>query len=365
MQGTEKISGTQLGLLMFSFVISTLILSVPGVMVAFAKQNAWLSIFPASITGVVSIIVMTTLAKRHPGMTIIQYSSKICGKWFGMVINLYFIYYLFFFISSTVNEHAGFIQTVLLPRTPTIVSIITMLILCAFAVISGIEVIARSNEFLTPLIILSLLPLLILSFWDAEPHLLKPFLAEGIVPVLKGAVVPSAWMSQFFFLGWLLPNLNKPEEAKPIAFKALLSMIVVIVILDLIAIMVFGPITGRLNYSFLRILQYVGITGSLERLEAIAVSIWVMGIFIKVSVLLYMFCISIVQTFSLEEYRVIVFPVTLLSIIGSVWIFKSAAEFVGWITYTYPILAFVTQTMFPLLLLIIDQIKKGMIKSSS
>ncbi|WP_261304986.1 hypothetical protein [Paenibacillus andongensis] len=41
MQVSEKITGTQLGLLMITSVVSTLILSGPGAMVALAKQNAW------------------------------------------------------------------------------------------------------------------------------------------------------------------------------------------------------------------------------------------------------------------------------------------------------------------------------------
>ena len=169
---------------------------------------------------------MTTLANRYPGLTIMQYSSKIVGKWFGKCIGFYFTYYLFFFISSTVNEHAGFINIVLLPKTPSLVGILTILILCGLAVIAGIEVIGRSNEFLTPLIIVFLIPLFILSIGDADPAQLKPILGDGILPVLKGAVVPSAWMSQFFFMGWLLPYLNQPEKARKLSLIALLGIVI-------------------------------------------------------------------------------------------------------------------------------------------
>lgn len=358
MRVTEKITATQIGLLIFTFIVSTLILSVPGVMVAYAKQDAWLSIFPASITGFISIWVMTSLASRYPGLTIMEYSSEIVGKWLGKLIGFYFTYYLFFFISSTVNEHAGFITTVLLPKTPALIGIVTILILCALAVFSGIEVIGRCNEFLTPIIIIFLIPLFILSITDADPEQLKPFLGEGIRPVLQGAVVPSAWMSQFFFLGWLLPFLNKPEKARKVSLIALGSIMVLFVLIDLIAVMVFGPITGRLNFSFLRVIEYIGIVGSLERLEALAVSVWIMGIYVKVSVLLFMFCLSVSQLFNIKSYRNIISPVTLLSVVGSVWIFENAAEFQNWIIHSYPILAFCTQSFLPLALLTIDSIKR-------
>lgn len=363
MHVTEKISANQIGFLIFTFVVSTLILSVPGVMVGFAKQDAWMSVFPASLTGIISIWVMTTLANRYPGLTIMEYSSRIVGKWLGKIFGFYFTYYLFFFISSTVNEHAGFINTVLLPRTPSYVGIVTILVLAGLAVFSGIEVIGRCNEFLVPIIIALLIPLFILSIGDADPGQLKPVLGEGMMPVLKGAVVPSAWMSQFFFMGWLLPYLNQPQKARKASFIALISMVVLIVIIDLVAIMVFGPISGRLNFSFLRVVEYIGIVGSLERMEALAVSVWIMGIFVKVSVLLFMFCLSVSQLFNVKSYRGIVSPVTLLSIVGSVWIFKNAAEFQAWITHSYPILALFTQSLLPLSLLIIDTLRRRINKS--
>lgn len=347
-----------MSLLFFTFIVSTLILSVPGIMVSFAKQNAWMSILPAMFTGIVNIWVLTALSKRHPGKSIIQYSSIICGRWFGTVLGLFFTYYLFFFISSTVNEHAGFISIILLLKTPPIISMTTMLLLCALAVLAGVEAIARCNEIIVPIIVFLLIPIFVFSIRDMELARLSPVLADGIMPVLKGAIVPSAWMSQFFFLGWFLPHLN--EKSPHIRRNLLLSMasvVMLIIAIDIVTITIFGPITPRLKFAFFKVIQYIGLIGSLERLEAIAIAIWILGIFIKVSMLLYMFCISASQLFGARNYRRTILPVTLFSVVGSVWIFKSDAEFQAWITFTYPILAFITQSLLPLLLLAIDTLK--------
>ncbi|WP_025692553.1 hypothetical protein [Paenibacillus zanthoxyli] len=56
-----------------------------------------------------------------------------------------------------------------------------------------------------------------------------------------------------------------------------------------------------------------------------------------------------------------VLPITVLSSVGSVWIFKNAAEFQLWITFTYPILALFMQSLLPLLLLAIDSIKAKLV----
>ncbi|WP_081949381.1 GerAB/ArcD/ProY family transporter [Paenibacillus durus] len=361
-QSSGKISGYQLSLLFFTFIVSTLILSVPGIMVAFAKQNAWLSILPASLTGIVNIYVLTALSRRYPGQSIMQYTAVICGKWGGKLVGVFFTYYLFFFISSTVNEHARFLNNVLLMNTPSLVLIITLLLLCGLAVLAGVETIGRCNEIIVLIVVMLLLPIFIFSIRDADPARLFPVLAEGLVPVIKGSVVPSAWMSQFFFLGWFLPHLNeKPQQVRKKLLTALCGIVLLIMAIDALTIMVFGPITPRMNFAFLNVIKYTDIIGPLERLEAIAIMIWILGIFIKVAMLLYMLCISATQLFGANNYRKTVVPITVLSAVGSVWIFKNAAGFQIWITFTYPILALFMQSLLPCLLLAIDTIKAKLV----
>ena len=211
------------------------------------------------------------------------------------------------------------------------------------------------------IIIILLIPVFFIAIPDMDITRLSPVLAEGVMPILKGAVVPSAWMSQVFFLGWFLQHANKiTQSIRKDMFAVIVGIVALIIGIDIITISIFGPVTARLKFAFLEVIQYIGIRGSLERIEAIAIAIRALGIFIKVSMLLYMFTISTAQLAGAKNYRKIIVPVTLLSVVGSVWIFKNSTQFQAWITFTYPILAFVTQSMLPLLLLAIDHAKAKM-----
>ncbi|KRF21749.1 GerAB/ArcD/ProY family transporter [Paenibacillus sp. Soil787] len=361
MQKIEKITENQLGLVLFTFIISTIILTLPGLMVMFAKQDAWLSVIPSISTGLLSIWVMTALANRYPGLTIIQYSSKILGKWLGTLLGLYYIYFWFISISVMTIQHTVFINTLLLPNSPSLVGSLTMLLLCSVVVYTGIEVIGRCTEFHTPLYLVFVIPLFLLMIAEADPNQIKPILSEGIQPVLQGAVIPSgAFMNQMFILGWLIPYLNHPEKARKVSLIALLGISVFVFTIVLLTIMILGPLTGKLNYSFLSVIQYIGVQGSFERLEAIAVSMWVMGYFTKVSVSLFILCLSISQIFGLRNYREIVYPTALLSLIGSVWVFKNSAELQSYLAFIYPSSGILTQSLIPLLLLMVDTIKRRM-----
>lgn len=359
METTEKITGSQLGFLLFTFIVSTNMLTVPGIMAMFGKQDAWLSILPSALSGLVSIWVMIALSKRYPGLTIIQYSSKIVGNWIAPLVSINYLYYWFVSITTITTQHTGFINTLLLPRSPTIVASLTFLILCALAVLTGIEVIARANEFISVLILSLLIPLLILTTGEADPAALKPVLGDGLKPVLQGMVSPAGgFMNQLFILGWLLPYLNQPKKALKVSLIALAGIALLILVIVVLTIMVLGPLTGKLTYSFLSVVQYIGIPGSFERLEALAVSLWVMGCFVKVSVSLFILCLSVSQLFKMRNYRDLIFPITLLSLLGSVLIFKNGAELLNYLAFTFPLLAFFNQSFVPLSLLAIDTIKR-------
>ncbi|WP_127492128.1 GerAB/ArcD/ProY family transporter [Paenibacillus glycanilyticus] len=359
MQATEKITGNQLGFLIFTFIISTNLLTVPSFMVMFGKQDAWLSALIAPITGVVCILVMIELAKRYPGQTITQYSSKILGNGLGKLVAANYAYYWFVSITTVTMQHTGFISTLLLPTSPTLIISLTFLVMCGLAARLGIEVIARSTEFLTLLLLVFFIPLLILTLREANFNEIKPILSGGIYPVLQGAVNPAGgFMNQLFIMGWLLPYLNQPKAARKVSFIALSGITLLSVSIVSLTIMIFGPLTSKLTYSFLSVVQYIGVEGSFERLEAIAVSTWVIGCFVKVSVSMFILSLCVSQLFGLRTYRSLIYPLTLLSLVGSVWIFKNSAELLNYLAFTFPLLAFINQSLIPILLLLIDSIRK-------
>lgn len=366
MQAKEKITGTQLGFLIFTFIISTNLLTVPSFSVMFAMQDAWISELIAPATGFVSIWVMCELSKRYPGQTVEQYSSRILGKWLGKIVAANYAYYWFVSISTITMQHTGFVSTLLLPESPFIVISLTLIALSGIAAYLGIEVIARSNEFLTLLLLVLFIPLLILTIMEANAHMLKPVLEHGFGRALQGAVNPAGgFMNQVFILGWLLPYFQSSGKARRVSNIALAGVTLMSVSLIMLTIMILGPLTGKLTYSFLSVVQYIGIEGSFERLEAIAVSTWVIGCFIKISVSMFIFSVCVSQIFGIRNYRDLVFPLALFSLIGSIWIFPNAAALLNYLVFTFPILAFWNQTLIPLLLLVVDAAKRKAAPSMS
>lgn len=142
---------------------------------------------------------------------------------------------------------------------------------------------------------------------------LKPVLAKGLLPVFMGAIVPSGWMGEFFVLGF---------------------------------------------YPIFELIRYISVAEFLERMDPLIVSVWTMGAFLKESVFLFVFCLCISQLFGLSNYRSIILPLTLLAIIGAIWVTKNTQDMHNFLVYTFPFTAFVTHNLIPRILMIVDSIRR-------
>ncbi|MFF2015286.1 endospore germination permease [Paenibacillus sp. NPDC058177] len=359
MKPIEKISASQLSLLLFSFIAPTIILVIPSSIASITKQDTWITIFPSFLIGALNIWLMITLSNRYPGQTIIQYSSHIIGKWPGKCLGVYLIYYWINFDFIILNQHIQFINTILLPKTPSILVSFSLALLCGIAAYMGLESIARSNEFFALVMFIILIPLVMLLFTKSDPELLRPIMSKGMLPVFQGAIFPAAYLCQFFILGWLLPYLRNSRNAFKASFSGLIIVSILFVVTVLPLIMIFGPLTDKLTFPLLSVIQFIGLRGSFERIEAIAVAIWVMGSFIKISLTFFIICLSISHLFNVQNFRNFVLPVTILSVLGSVSVFINySTDLNYYLKYIYPSYSLLTQLFLPFTLLIIDTIKR-------
>lgn len=121
MEQKEKVSGTQVGMLMFVFVTSTIIIYVPGFTAIDAKESAWLaaSLLPFSF-GFLTLWVVNKLGNYFPKLTIFQYCEVILGKFLGKGLEISYIIFLLVMDALVLREFSDFIVITTLPLTPKI-----------------------------------------------------------------------------------------------------------------------------------------------------------------------------------------------------------------------------------------------------
>ncbi|MED4990840.1 GerAB/ArcD/ProY family transporter, partial [Parageobacillus toebii] len=96
----------------------------------------------------------------------------------------------------------------------------------------------------------------------------------------------------------------------------------------------------------------------LEHLEAIITALWVVGVFLKISVFYYASVLGTAQWLNLSDYRPIVFPMGFFILLFAVWSAPNLMELTRFLGSSFPFYILSVQAGIPLLLLFIAKWRK-------
>jgi spore germination protein KB len=347
-----KISTIQMEFMMVPTIIATGILSVPSIAGKFARHDMWMTPIIGSIIGFITVFIVWKLHQLFPKLTPIEYSEKILGKAVGMVFSLILVTFYIDNTAIVVRQYVNFISGNVMFNTPSVVFTIGILFVSALAVRGGIEVIARSAVICTT-IYLSTALFLLLLIKDIDLGLMLPFLENGMLPVIKGGWVHSAWFSEFFLLSFIFPFIHNPKKGLKSGMKASLYVMLIFTYVNFFVLTILGVSSVNQFYPVYSIIRSISVMGFFENFEIIITASWILGNFVKISVFLYVASLGLAQVFRLSSYRIVVFPLSLLLVLISYWDIPNIVVLVDYLTRIQPFYSIIVQTVLPFFLLII------------
>jgi len=315
-----KISASQLAIMIFPTIMATAILSVPSLTMHYAGHDMWLSPIWGSVVGLAAIGISLGLNSLYPGKTIIEVSSQILGWLPGKLFGLVFLFFWPHLIGLIIRVYGEFISSNALPETPLFVIMGTMTAVCALNVRLGIEVVGRTSQIFVTLLAFLLCLIFVLLIDELNPEELLPFMEKGLLPTFKGAVSPAAWFSEYIVLAFLLPFVHNKKNVTPIMLSSLVITTIAMVVTNLFCLFLLGDLTDSFAYPVMIAARYITIADFLQHIEAIVIAIWIFGIFVKISVFLYIFTITAAQWLGLRSYKPLVFPLSYLCMVFTYWL---------------------------------------------
>ncbi|WHY57486.1 GerAB/ArcD/ProY family transporter [Peribacillus simplex] len=353
-----KISSLQMAFMMYPTIVATAIIGVPGITAKYAKTDLWLSPIFAALIGYLTVYIAYKLHQLYPKQTVIQFTEKIIGRTPGKIFGFLL---LFFYIQNTgliVRGYAEFIVGSFLVRTPISVIMASMVLLCAFIVRGGIEVLGRAAELFVPVFIFPIFILIILVSPDLEFKNIFPVLADGMMPPIKGAIVPGGWFSEYFLIIFLLPFLTNMKKGMKSSMMSVSVVMMTLIVVNLTVLFVLGSTTSTKLYPLMNVSRYISLADFFEHVESAAMAVWIVGAFVKISVFYYVSALGTAQWLNLSDYRPIVWPIGILIVIFSFWSLPSSVDVSRNDINVFPLQGILMQTIIPLLLLVIAVVRK-------
>ncbi|GIM46296.1 germination protein [Collibacillus ludicampi] len=360
----KKISRSQFGAFAYVLSTATSLIYVPTVTFKIARQDGWISLIFSYMAGIFGILMIHTLIRHYPGKTLVQYTPIALGRIIGKIIGGLYIWFYFHVAVIILREITDFTGTYVLDKTPVVVIVSLLVIVCAYAAYGGVECLGRLMIIIAFLSIIANISLLIFVIEKLDFDKLLPIFDRKLaLPIIKGSIIPSAWLGEIVLMATYLPMLQEEKKGKNTLLIILTFSVMLLMITDIFAIAVYGLLTASFEYSVFNLARIINIADFFERVDPAYLAVWVAAIFGKVSLFYLAIVKEIAHWLKLTDYRITIIPVGILLVISSVTLFSNTSEMIQFLSYTFPSYAFIFEYVIPSLVLIVTGIKQRLTQS--
>lgn len=359
---TMKISGYQLFWLIS--ISSVIIISYIPIHLAVeqSRQDSWISILLGGAIVMAITWLMLRVCMHNNDRTLVGLMKDLLGSVLGKIVVT--VYFLLWFIqmSMILSGMIAFQNLVMLHNTPMIVILLFMVFLVTYGVYrGGITAISRCAEIIGPIFIFVLFLQLFLNPQDMDVRRILPIYTDtGWVSILKGTLYsfnymadPSIILMLFYFAE------NKRTASRAILWGTAVSILWG-VLATLVLLFITGPmIAAQLVFPVYSLTKYISILDFIQNIDAIFIPLWLLGAFIKLSVLLFILSYGISEWTGFKNWKMIACLIAFIWIAYviyssyNIWI-SNALKTVSLIGYFYPSVYIVI----PLILLALGSIRQ-------
>ncbi|KAA9032814.1 GerAB/ArcD/ProY family transporter [Niallia endozanthoxylica] len=364
-----KITGLQIYWIMFSILVGNTVLITITPAVKYAKQDMWMSYLIAGLGGTLIVFLATKAALLYPKHTLIEYSKFIFGKWIGILTAILYLVYWYTVIGNILGEFTEFVSIILLPKTPHWILLLTILLLLVYiAYIGGIEAVGRCGEVFGPIIFMSFILLIAFTIPNLQFNRILPIYADsGLYPIIRGSFYPLSFLGESVLMLMLISFMDQPEKGTRRAVWGVLSAAVLITFSTVSVILIFGPaVSAKLKYPIIETIRYINVMNFIQNLEIVAVLIWILSLFIKLSLYFVLAAYGTAQLFHIKDWKKLIWVVAVISFLLAMVFSRSTTYGMEYIEYFWlPVVLTLNMAVIPLLLWMVGSLRKKKQASNS
>jgi spore germination protein KB len=235
-----------------------------------------------------------------PRDTIVQYLPKVLGV-VGYPVAAIYVTFLFGAVLFTLRMTTDWMVDSILPETPALVISGLYMAAVVYAALSGLDVLARINQFTLPLLALLGMTVSVSTMQAKDYRLLFPLLEKGPWPLLSASVLALGFFGETSIMG-MYDAYVLPEDRKKL-FRAYIFPLLFIVTTFT------GPLAGSIAtlghrvaadmpYPTFQHWLMVSYARFFERTDLLAVHQWLAGAYVRSGIYLLMAVQGLYQLFS-------------------------------------------------------------------
>jgi len=357
----QIISSRQFTIITFLYSIGTAILIVPASITKELHQDAWIGATIGVLLSLLLVKLFVTLGNQTPNKSFIEANKKILGKYFGLLTSLGFLTLTFFSAGELLYFIGSFMQTEIMPETPTLSFAVLFTIIIVFASYLGIEVFARSAEILFPIFMFIFIVFMICISPQINIENIQPFFETRTKPLLMSTL---SFMSIFSFplvvLLMVFPSsVNVQKSAQKGFYIGTLIGGVVLIIIIALSTLVIGPTNTSIEtFPSYALAQRISIGNFFERIEIVMAIMWIISIYIRTFIYFYATVIGLGHLLNIKDPKPFILPLGMCMIALAQIAHPNIVHSNNYNQKIWPLYSAVFTVLLAALLLIIAKIRK-------
>lgn len=290
MKNDYRFNLNQLLALCTMILLAPLLRLVPSRAAAIAGRGAWLTAPTAlPLIALYVLFICVFMKNRNEDEGLAELSLRCLGSKAGKAALIISALWLVLYAGFILRSGAERLITTIYPYSTPHVFIIVMGLLCLYAAMGACRSLARIAKLIQPVVLGVLLLILLFSFMSIQKQNLLPITGRYFLPVMKGSMTVTDILSVAMYLAcFFLGSVRKEKDRfKHFSIWAGLMLLLVTAVSAAVVGNFGAELTARLTRPFFSLVRNLVFFNSLERVEALVVTLWVFPDFLLVSALLY------------------------------------------------------------------------------
>lgn len=323
------------------------------------KQNTWIVWLIGFVIILFMLFIYTSLNTKFPRKNLVEINDLVYGCFLGKIVSTLYIFYFLYIVSANFRFIADFFSTYLFPEVDITVFAIGVSIVSMYALKKGLEVIARSATVIAILAMFVdvIITILTLKYFNLSNFF--PIFQINLKELVQGInLMVSIPIGEVMVFLMIFPCVNDIKQVKKSAFLGCTIGNIFFLMIILRNISVLGNIDSIHVLPSYQVAKLINIGGIITRMEVLIAIILLFNEFLKICIFYYATVESTAQIFKLKDYKILVIPIGIISVVFSISMFSSAVEHLNYASSIHPIYTLLFIIIFPIISFIIASIKK-------
>ncbi|QVK19945.1 GerAB/ArcD/ProY family transporter [Mycoplasmatota bacterium] len=268
-----------------------------------AKQASWLSPIIAFGVYVIMLFILNRFYKKYKNKNFSEVILDNTPKLIGKTIIVIYIISITLLLVLYIRYFGERFVTALYPNVDINIFIISILLIVAFMIRSGIVVIARMSELMFIIMTIIFVSLMFIMVPNVQLENVTPISTLDIIPVFKGSIVTIA-LSYLPFYFFFSHEWSQNDKFLKHGIMAGLYILIIEVLIIFVSVGLMGStVISRSPLSFFIAVKNINLLGEISGFESILVSTWILTDFVILIVYTYSALNMIKSLFNLGDFK--------------------------------------------------------------